>query len=52
MTGINSQNKVVRDDDKCGHSLKEIPTRDPSLLSAAILTAKQQNRLVLLIFTT
>jgi hypothetical protein len=34
MTGINCQNTVIRGDDKCEHSLKEIPTRDSSLLSA------------------
>jgi hypothetical protein len=52
MTGVNCQNIVVRGDDKCEHSLKEILTRDPSLLSAAILTAKQQNLLLFLILTT
>jgi len=45
VTGINCHNKVVRGDNKYEHCMKEIPTRDPSLLSAAILTAKQ-NRLV------
>jgi hypothetical protein len=52
MTGVNCQNKVVRGDDKCEHSRKEILTCDPSLLSAAILTAKQENMLVFLILTT
>jgi len=52
MTGVIFQNEVVRGDYKCEHSLKEIPTRDPTLLSAAILTAKQQNLLVFLILTT